>query len=81
MTREEKDQFLRKRGWATWYNDNYYVHPKVVADPSRQDYTNYGMNIDDAYRYETTENVEKFPYAGLPGLSRLLWQQKHFSKS
>ena len=44
----EKQAYLKKHGWHTWYNPDYWVNPKVIADPKSQDYTNYGMTIDDA---------------------------------
>jgi hypothetical protein len=47
-----KEKFLKDRGWSTWYNPNYWVHPESVINPKAQDYTNYGMNIDDAIAYE-----------------------------
>lgn len=49
--------FLKKRGWSTWYNENYWVHPKCVEDGTRQDYTRYGMSIESALIHE----VEEFP--------------------
>jgi hypothetical protein len=48
MTKEE----LIARGWDTWYNPNYWVHPKTVADPTRQDFTYYGMSFEDAVKFE-----------------------------
>lgn len=59
QTREEKEKFLRSRGWETWYNPNYWVHPKTIVDKSRQDYTNYGMSLNDAMKFET-EKLEPF---------------------
>ena len=44
--------FIRGLGWDTWYHPAYWVHPKTVADPTRQDYTNYGMSLGDVLRYE-----------------------------
>ena len=41
--------FLKSRGWSTWYNDNYWIHPKTVSDPEKQDYTNYGMDLQSAF--------------------------------
>lgn len=52
LSKEEKEQFLIDRGWETWYNPNYWIHEKTVADPKSQDHTNYGMSLEDAYRYE-----------------------------
>lgn len=40
------------RGWHTWYNENYWVHPETVENPKTQDYTNYGITLEDAVRWE-----------------------------
>lgn len=44
--------FLKSRGWHQWYNDNYWVNPKCIQDPQAQDYTNYGMSLEQAIKYE-----------------------------
>lgn len=49
-------KFLIKRGWSTWYNPNYWVHPKTVNDTLKQDYTNYGMDLLSAFVHEV-ENI------------------------
>lgn len=67
MTTEEKRDFLVSRGWHTWYNINYWVHPKkLIANADVQDYTNYGLSLDDAVKFEQ-ENREPFSgnYMGL----------------
>lgn len=51
----KKEKFLRDRGWGTWYNPDYWVHPKTIKDPKSQDYTNYGLNLDRAVEFETSE--------------------------
>lgn len=48
MTKKE----LERLGWHTYYNPAYWVHPKTVQDPKRQDYTNYGMSFAEAVEYE-----------------------------
>lgn len=70
MTNEEKLKFLEERGWSTWYNPNYWVHPESVENPKAQDYTNYGMNIDDAIAYENL-GKPKHKQMILPGLSQM----------
>lgn len=45
-----KAPFLRSKGWDTWYNNNYWVHPKIA--PKGADYTYYGWDTDRAYNYE-----------------------------
>jgi hypothetical protein len=70
MTEEEKAAWLIERGWSTYYNPRYWVHPKTVADPSQQDYTNYGMLIDDAVAYENIGCPPHQPM-GFPSLSRM----------
>lgn len=54
-----KDELISK-GWDTWYNDDYWVHPKTVADPTRQDYTYYGMSFEKAVEWER-ENRQPIP--------------------
>lgn len=39
-------------GWHTYYHPNYWVNKKVVDDPTRQDYTDYGMSLDEAIEWE-----------------------------
>ncbi len=51
MTHDEKVAFLEKHGWHTWYNDNYWVNPKIV-DEKKADYTNFGMDIESAIKCE-----------------------------
>lgn len=59
LSRTEKHDFLNSQGWYMYYNPNYYVHPKTIKDKSIQDFTNYGMPVDDAYIYEI-ENMPPF---------------------
>lgn len=67
---QDKITFLKERGWSTWYNEDYWVNPKVIEDPKSQDYTNYGLSLEDAYAWETEEGSKKFqPGWGLPALS------------
>lgn len=68
MPREEKEKFLRKKGWSTWYNDNYWVHEKTIADPSRQDHTNYGMSLEEAYNFEVNNEP---PFEAAYGCMRM----------
>ena len=70
MTLEEKQEFLKSKGWSTWYNPKYWVHPEMVEDPASMDYTNYGMNIDDAIRYEKI-GKPKFKLFPIPVMSQL----------
>lgn len=53
---------LLKSGWSLYYNDNYWVHPKVVADKATQDHTNYGMTLENAYEFEVN-NKPPLPMA------------------
>lgn len=50
--KKAEEKFLIENGWHTWYNEDYWVHPKVISDPTRQDYTNYGMPRSDAIIFE-----------------------------
>lgn len=70
MTPEEQVTWLRSRGWHSYYNENYWVHPKTVADPKQQDYTNYGMSAEDAIAYERIGCPPHEPM-GSPWLSRI----------
>lgn len=56
-----KIKILESAGWHTWYNPNYWVHQKLIKDPLSQDYTNYGLNAEDAYIFETTNQK---PFSG-----------------
>lgn len=66
MTKED----LISRGWHTYYNENYWVHPDLVEDPKAQDYTNYGVCFEDACMLELAGRP-KHKSLGLPGLSIL----------
>lgn len=52
MSEKEKQDFLRSKGWYTWYHPNYWVHSKLITNPKAQDETNYGMTLDAAYDFE-----------------------------
>jgi len=62
-------KWLEAKGWHTWYNENYWVNKKVVSDPTAQDYTNYGMSMDDAVAFEKKgkKPFSSTPLAGLFG--------------
>jgi hypothetical protein len=45
-------KYLEANGWHTYYNDNYWVNKKVIKDPKSQDYTNYGMTMEEAVSYQ-----------------------------
>jgi hypothetical protein len=53
------EKFLIRRGWNTYYNENYWIHTKTVKDPHEQDHTNYGMDLESAFVYEV-ENLSSF---------------------
>lgn len=72
MTDAEKEVVIRDAGWSQWYNPNYWVHKKTVKDQSIQDHTNYGMNLDQAYEFET-ENKEPFKGQFLGHMGGLRW--------
>jgi len=48
----DKNEFLESNGWHQWYNPDYWVHKDLVTDPSRMDYTYYGMSTDEAVKHE-----------------------------
>lgn len=66
-TQKEEIKFLESKGWHTWYNEDYWVHPIVVAGSSRQDYTNYGMPRSEAIAFEK-EGRKPFQTSLLAGL-------------
>lgn len=66
----QSKEFLLSRGWSTWYSENYWVHPESVEDPKSQDYTNYGMSLEDAVKYENLGRPKHKPL-GMSGLSQL----------
>lgn len=68
-TPAEMKRFLKRTGWGTWYNENYWVHPKTVADRKTQDHTNYGMPLELAYQFETNAWPPFRPLIGLPAAS------------
>ena len=59
MSEEEKIKFLESHGWHTYYNDNYWVNPKTITNPNAQDYTNYGLSLEEAYAFETRSKKPK----------------------
>jgi len=65
ISKKEQEEFIKAHGWSTWYNVNYWVHPKTVSDPSSQDYTNYGMDLNSAYCFEKLD-LPKFEYRMFP---------------
>lgn len=68
----DKTAFLIDKGWSTWYNPDYWVHPKIVQDETKQDYTNYGMSLEQAYEFETN-NQEPFKGQFLGHLGGVRW--------
>ncbi len=74
---QDLQNFLIEKGWHQYYNPNYWVHPDSVEDPKSQDYTDYGMNLEDALYYESI-GKPKHPSMGLPVLSKLVIAQEYF---
>ena len=71
MSTEQKEEFLKSKGWFQWYSENYWCHKKVVKTPV-QDCTNYGMSLEDAYKFEV-EDMEPFKGQFLGHLGGLRW--------
>ncbi len=71
---EDMKSYLEARGWHTWYNPNYWVNPKCVHDRTRQDYTNYGFPLEEAFAYEVEGRTPMMPsvFAGLMGSGAVL---------
>jgi len=61
--------FLKDRGWSQYYSDKYWVNSKTVKDPSRQDYTDYGMDLISAFIHEV-ENLGPFDCYGMPEIGQ-----------
>lgn len=60
---DDREELLRERGWSQWYNPNYWVHPKTIINPYVQDYTNYGMSLEEAYEFEVLDKPAFKPIA------------------
>lgn len=50
MKSDDKKAFLTKKGWFPWYSQDYWCHERFGIN--NRDCTNYGMSLEDAYRYE-----------------------------
>lgn len=50
-----KEDFLKSKGWSTWYHHDYWVHPKMVKGSKNKDYTKYGLPTDAAFIREAEE--------------------------
>jgi hypothetical protein len=64
-----QEKFIKSKGWSTWYNPNYWVHEKTVVEPNKQDYTDYGMDLNSAYCFEKLK-LPRFMPCFLPLLSQ-----------
>lgn len=80
----DKPAFLRERGWSTWYNENYWVHPRFGGQG--RDHTNWGLGTDEAYAYETNPESKEQTlkgmalYAGVQkALSNLGFQRSEYT--
>lgn len=65
LSKKKKSEFLLENGWSQWYHDDYWVNPAIVADETRQDYTNYGLTLEAAYKWQTETPDKK---VGIPTL-------------
>lgn len=52
MTKQEKINRLERGGWETPYHPESWCHPKIVGNPALQEYTSYGMSVDQAISFE-----------------------------
>lgn len=52
ITLKAQEKFVKSKGWSTWYNPKYWVHPKTIEDGHYQNYTCYGMDLNSAYCFE-----------------------------
>ena len=69
MDNINKEKYLKKKGWSTWYNPNYWVNPKMIVDPESQDYTDYGMSLGDAYVWESNRLGKVKSICGFPRMN------------
>ncbi len=74
------EKFLLENGWSTWYNKNYWVHPKTVKDPAEQDYTDYGLTAYEAYEFETKDCPPFEPVGPVIKAISALYGEKHGSR-
>lgn len=53
VSESAKIEYLKRHGWYSWYHKDYWCHPtKTTTDRLRQDHTNYGMSLSEAYTFE-----------------------------
>lgn len=50
-----KKEFLISKGWRN-ISGNCWVHSRVVTNPCIQNYTNYGMTLEEAVQYELSNS-------------------------
>ena len=64
ITLKEQEKYIKSKGWSTWYNPNYWVNPKTIADAKCQDYTSYGMDLNSAYCFSKLKlpKFKPFPF-------------------
>lgn len=75
MTPKAKQTTLVSAGWSQWYHPDCWIHPKTVKDPATQDYTKYGMTLDEAYRYET-EGGEPMGLPLIDQVNEIIWADR-----
>lgn len=46
MTNKEKFAFLESRGWSQYYNENAWIHQRVIT--GGQDFARYTLSTNDA---------------------------------
>lgn len=57
-TREEMRERLIRDGWHTWYHPDYWVHPERVSNKRIQNYTDYGLKLEDAFMCDLSQKVK-----------------------
>lgn len=58
-----KHEFIKSKGWYQWYNENYWCHSQF--DTEQTDCTNWGMSLDEAYKFETDIESKKNTLTGM----------------
>lgn len=81
MNQTEKVKFIRSKGWYQWYNPEYWVHSQF--DRPDRDHTNWGMRLEDAYQFETSDDVKvkivegmDYKHSAITALSNMAFRQR-----
>ena len=79
MSMEEQEAWLKAHGRSTYYHPQYWVNRRTITDPTRQDYTNYGMDVGSAMEWERMGG-NPFKSGGLPITNMMLGLMSDIAK-